>query len=275
MDIKNSRIGFMQGRLSNMVENRIQCFPWEDWENEFFLANLNRLSLMEWTLDSQDLYKNPLMSDLGRKKIKFLSKKYQIDIPSLTGDCFMQKPFWKFQNSKSLQKEFIDICIAASKLGIKYIVVPLVDNGKFDNNAQKEFIINFLNNLKDFFLGNKLSILFESELEPMELKKFIERFPENIFGINYDIGNSASLNFDTNEEFILYGKRILNIHIKDRLIGGNTVPLGEGNADFNKVSNNIRDIKYNGNFVLQTARSKDNNHVDAILKYKKFFEDLF
>ena len=64
----------MQGRLTNLVDNMIQSFPWENWENEFLLANLNQLSLMEWTLDANDLYKNPIMSVLGRQKIKDLSK---------------------------------------------------------------------------------------------------------------------------------------------------------------------------------------------------------
>jgi hexulose-6-phosphate isomerase len=34
----NSRIGFMQGRLSPMIDGRIQSFPWDYWENEFSLA---------------------------------------------------------------------------------------------------------------------------------------------------------------------------------------------------------------------------------------------
>jgi len=50
---------------------------------------------MEWTLDQETLYKNPLMSEVGRNQIRFLSNKYHINIPSLTGDCFMQAPFWK------------------------------------------------------------------------------------------------------------------------------------------------------------------------------------
>ena len=50
---------------------------------------------MEWTLDAKDLYKNPIMSKEGRKKISYLSKKFNLFIPSLTGDCFMQEPFWK------------------------------------------------------------------------------------------------------------------------------------------------------------------------------------
>ena len=183
--------------------------------------------------------------------------------------------FWKSQNSKTLQKEFIDVCVACSDLSVRYIVVPLVDNGKLENKNQYEFLINYLNDLKYFFIEKNIFILFESDFEPIQLKEFIERFPENTFGINYDIGNSASLNFDANHEFKLYGKRILNIHIKDRLIDGHTVPLGKGNADFEKVAKNIKDINYSGNFILQTARANDNNHLGVILKYKKFFENLF
>ena len=33
-----NKIGFMQGRLSNLVNNQIQAFPFEDWTYEFELA---------------------------------------------------------------------------------------------------------------------------------------------------------------------------------------------------------------------------------------------
>ena len=36
-----SRIGFMQGRLSPMVNGKIQAFPYETWKNEFAIAKLN------------------------------------------------------------------------------------------------------------------------------------------------------------------------------------------------------------------------------------------
>ena len=35
---KKFSIGFMQGRLSKIVDNKIQSFPWESWEEEFRLA---------------------------------------------------------------------------------------------------------------------------------------------------------------------------------------------------------------------------------------------
>ena len=54
----------------------------------------------------------------------------------------------------------------------------------------------------------------------------------DIVKVNYDIGNSASLGFDIYEEFKLYGNRISDIHIKDRELGGSSVKLGAGNANF-------------------------------------------
>jgi len=48
-----------------------------------------------------------------------------------------------------------------------------------------------------------------------------------MFGINYDVANSASLGFEIDSEFKNYGKYIYNIHIKDRLKNGKSVRLGE------------------------------------------------
>ena len=41
------KIGFMQGRLSEIVNNKIQCFPWENWENEFVEASKINLNFVK------------------------------------------------------------------------------------------------------------------------------------------------------------------------------------------------------------------------------------
>ena len=102
-------IGFMQGRLSDIVDGRIQAFPWSGWKTEFKNASLLGINLMEWTLDQERLYENPLMTNSGQKEIEDLSTKYNIKIPSLTGDCFMQYPFWKEDTKikqNQLQEDF-------------------------------------------------------------------------------------------------------------------------------------------------------------------------
>ena len=93
------------------------------------------------------------------------------------------------------------------------------------------------------------------------------------FGINYDIGNSASLGFDCTAEVRAYGHRISNVHIKDRVLGGTTVPLGSGAANFPAVFSGLARVGYKGDFILQTARAADGDHLGALLRYKQMARD--
>lgn len=254
--IKN--LGFMQGRLSPSKDGKIQFFPSNHWKQEFKLANALGLKNMEWTLDYKNLFKNPIFTTKGILEIRHLKKKYEINIKTLTGDCFMQKPFWKYKNSKKYLEQFKKIILACSNLEIKFIVFPLVDKSSIKNEKIEKKIISRLSNFTELLKEKKICILFESDYAPLKLKKFISRFDSSVFGINYDTGNSASLNFDPHVEFRHYGKYVKNIHIKDRLLKGKTIKLGEGNTDFNKIFKILKKIKYDQLLILQTARGKKN-----------------
>jgi len=269
------KIGFMQGRLSSVINGMIQSFPWQFWQSEFALAEQLGLGLMEWTLDQDRLYENPLLTDDGQKKIIQLCACHAIRIPSLTGDCFMQAPFWKVSGDKriALEQDFVAIATACRSVGITYIVVPLVDNGRLDTVDQEDQLVEFLQDHVAFFSENHLKIVFESDFPPAELASFIERLNPQIFGINYDVGNSAALGFDPAEEFAAYGHRILNVHIKDRVLGGTTVALGAGNANFEAVFKELGRICYQGNFILQTARAEDDDHATALAHYRDMTSD--
>ena len=264
----------MQGRLSDLVNGEIQAFPKDEWRNEFKEANSIDLNLMEWTLDYDDIYKNPLMTINGRKEIKNLCKQYSLDIFSLTGDCFMQQPFWKSSDMelKKLKKIFKDVLKSSSQIGLKYIVIPLVDNGKIENIQQENLLRGFLLDEQEYIKKLNLSLLFETDLPPLELKIFINKFPCDLFGINYDTGNSAALGYEPSFEINVYGEYIKNVHIKDRVLNGNTIELGKGNADFQTIFESLSDISYKGNFILQTARAEKNQHKKTLEIYKKMTE---
>ncbi|MEN9862354.1 MAG: hypothetical protein RLZZ601_118 [Pseudomonadota bacterium] len=265
-----SYIGFMQGRLSPLISGRIQAFPWEFWKNEFSLAQEINIDLMEWTLDQERLYENPLLTEVGQSEIRALCKKYAISIPSLTGDCFMQAPLWKAQSSEriALERDFVEIVKGCAAIGIKMIVVPLVDNGRLESMAQEDYLVAFLESQSGFLAVHGLKVLFESDYVPQELARFIARLDPSLFGINYDIGNSAALGFNPREEFFVYGQRIVNVHIKDRMLGGTTVPLGTGSANFDEVFAALANINYKGNYILQTARAVDSNHSSSLSAYR-------
>lgn len=269
-----NKIGFMQGRLSPLVDGKIQAFPWDSWQQEFPAAQGLGLGLMEWTLDQDRLYQNPLLTPEGQQEIRALCQKHQIAIASLTGDCFMQAPFWKAagQERAALEADFIAIARACAAVGIQMVVVPLVDNGRLDDATQEGAVVEFMLAQADLFRALGLRIIFESDLIPSELARFIARLPADSFGINYDIGNSAALGFKPVEEFAAYADRIVNVHVKDRVLGGTTVPLGTGNADFPTVFGLLRKAGYAGCMIMQTARAKDGDHAGALRQYKAKIE---
>lgn len=274
MNTISQRIGFMQGRLSPLIDGKIQAFPWPCWQQEFHAANQLGLHLMEWTIDQNRLHENPLMTPEGQEEIRGLCKQFDLTLPSLTGDCFMQAPFWKAEGQAraSLEADFVAIVRACAAVGIKMIVVPLVDNGRLDSAVQENTLVEYLRAQSALLSELGAKVLFESDFSPRELARFIGRLDPDRFGINYDIGNSAALGFSPAEEFDAYGPRILNVHVKDRVLGGTTVPLATGNADFPTVFALLRAHGYKGNYIMQTARASDERHSEALKTYMQQIE---
>tara|TARA_B100001057_G_scaffold499985_1_gene612828 strand:+ start:10270 stop:11112 length:843 start_codon:yes stop_codon:yes gene_type:complete len=265
-----SKIGYMQGRLSDVVNGKIQSFPKHTWEKEIVLGAENDFRLIEWTLDQEELFKNPFLTKKGQLKIKKLINIHKCKILSVTGDCFMQAPFWKShkEDEKALKKIFFLVIKACKDLDLKMLVLPCVDNSSIENEDQEKKFISFFNENKDLLNFYNIKIAIESDYRPTQLFQFIKKLPKNIFYINYDIGNSASLGFDPKKEINTYGNLISNVHVKDRKFMGLTVPLGEGDANFKTVYKYLAKKNYKGNFILQTARDKNEKHLESLLKYR-------
>ena len=269
--MSSSRIGFMQGRLSPIRNNRIQSFPWETWKSEFEIANSNVLLNMEWTIDSEKFAENPLVCSSEQEEIRQLSAKFNVAIPSVTCDYFMENPPWiniEAEVAINLQK----IMNGMSKIGSTILVIPLVDNSSLTSDLIESQCIGFFQSLIPHLQDNRIRIAFESDFAPKRLENFIANFDVEFFGINYDIGNSASLGFNPTQELEAFGERVINVHVKDRSFRGTTVPLGEGSADFPTIFRLLEDVQYNGNLIMQTARDVNGQHIEALLKYKQMTE---
>ena len=46
------------------------------------------------------------------------------------------------------------------------------------------------------------------------------------------------------------------------------MPLGSGNANIPAVIKALNEINYNGNYILQTARALNKDHVNVLCKYR-------
>jgi hexulose-6-phosphate isomerase len=264
------RIGFMQGRLSPQVAGKIQAFPWDHWRGEFATAQAAGFDLMEWTLDAERLHDNPFMTERGRAEIAALRSRHGVEIHSLTGDFFMQAPFHKATGTERARRlqDLRAVGEACSRLGVRYLVIPLVDGGRIDTPAQEADVVETFSGLGGELQRLKVAIAFESDYLPQDLARLVRAMGPGC-GVNYDIGNSASLGYDPDDEIAAFGGSIFNVHVKDRLRGGTTVPLGSGSADFPKAFGALRRAGYSGNFILQTARAADGDHRGALVRYRE------
>lgn len=224
--------------------------------------------MLEWTIDWQGIDDNPILNESEIPKILKLQIENELVIPSATLDCFMQFPCWQDDFSESSFLRYKILLENGRTLGLKYLVLPLVDASSINNDYKLESLFDFCKRITPHLISAEVQIVFESDYSSLDLLDFISKFDSSYFGVNYDIGNSASLGYSPKNEIESYGDWIKNVHVKDRVLGGSTVPLGEGSADFETVFGTLASINYAGNFILQTARSSTGDHVGVIEKYR-------
>ena len=247
------KIGIMQGRLSEPTNNQIQSFPKDTWKTEFEKAHQCGFQVLEWIFDD---ISNPLMNNSEIDKIILLSQKYNISINSVCADYFMNEKLFNVSDFE-LKKNFSvlsDLIVQCDKIGVKIIEIPLVDSSSLQNkDNQNEFIQNMTVFLSK--LSSNIIINLETDLPPVEFKTLLEKFKDFDVSANYDTGNSTSLGYSVDDEITLLEPWLKNIHIKDRLYKGQTVPLGTGDTNFESFFLQLSKIHYRGDLIIQGARN--------------------
>jgi L-ribulose-5-phosphate 3-epimerase len=266
------KIAFVQGRLVDQIDNKIQAFPIDTWKDELEIATQNDMKYIELTVDLTDIEKNPLSNEDGSLYLKKQLNTQSIEAIACTADFIMHCPPW-ISDYKKMQAICKNIIEGLGNIGCRFLVFPLVDNSSIDKSLEEQSI-KFLLSLEEYLKKNNVEIVIESDYQHKELKSFIENFPDKYYGINYDIGNSASMGYCIEDEFSSYFDRVKHIHVKDRLLKGSTVPFGSGSVNFDKCFRIIRAYNYKGNFSIQSARDHSGNHVSVMLKYIKMVENL-
>jgi hexulose-6-phosphate isomerase len=253
-----NEIGIMQGRLSPRIDGKIQAYPASTWQKEFEIAQEIGYAAIEWIVE-KPVETNALMTDLGKAEIKKVIALTGVRIDYVCADIFMQQPLVRMtEEIKSQNKDYLlQILKNAKEVGALGVEIPFVDNSSIKNDNEKQ---EFIDAMQDAFKLAKdldIKISLETDLSPIDFKELLELIGLDFVQANYDIGNSASLGFDPKEELYAYGQRILNVHVKDRKLGGTTVPLGTGNADINLVIQKLQEFGYRGGLTMQAARGED------------------
>lgn len=274
------KFGIMQGRLTESKSRGIQFFPFENWKGEFKIAGEIGLDEMEFIFDYDGFKNNPLWNEEGVKEIREIKKDTGININSICFDYFMSRAFFNTaskENKKNLYQEnkmFLEKLIKTSKdLDIRLIEIPLVDDSSIRSHRKKEMFRDFLLDVLKDQINEDIFLGLETDLPPYEFKQYIESFGSPLVKANYDTGNSSALGYNVREEITVLGGLIFNIHIKDRVLKGGTVRLGEGDADFKEFFKSIKDINYDGSLILQAARGSDGHERKTIQEQLNFIKE--
>jgi len=273
-DILDNKIGVMQGRLVPKYQGRYQAFPVGMWQEEFRLASICGLDLIEFILDFNDAEENPLLKIGGVREIESISQSSGVSVRTICADYFMEAPLHS-EDEEVAGKSFKileKLLETSSLLKILDIVIPCVDQSSLKDKEAVERFVEQISKIIPIIENKNINLCLETDLAPQPFFELLNQLNSKNITVNYDIGNSAALGFDPMEELKYYGDRITDIHIKDRLLGGGPVFLGTGSADFPKFFSALSKIKYQGPLILQAYR--DDEGFNIFKKQLKYIKDL-
>jgi len=138
-----------------------------------------------------------------------------------------------------------------------HLIIPFVDQSSFLGSSAGASFMASVEGLESRAASADVMVALEMDLGPSDFASLLEDLNPSVFGVNYDIGNSSSLGYDPIEELRAYGDRVSVLHIKDRLRGGESVPLGAGDADIHLVLRMLEDRKFDGITTMQAYRDTE------------------
>ena len=162
-----------------------------------------------------------------------------------------------------------------SDVGFRRIIFPLLDKNKINSDKELTNLIKiFDKKIIDQLDSFNIEINFETSLSPEKEKRIIESLNHEKLKICFDMGNSASEGFDPAQVISTLDNNLGSVHIKDRKLGGSSVPLGQGDVKFLRVFQHLKLINFNGPITFQIYRNKDSNEISILKDSLTFIKEI-
>ncbi len=248
-----------QGRLGPPVDGHFQSFPRTEWEQELeMLAGLTSVRGIEWMFDAYGEGANPLESADSRQHMTSCLAAAGLELNSVCADYFMDYPLLRCSAAQRRERceKLAWLIDVSAEVGIRRIVLPLLDASRIKTDAELTTIIECLHQVLPVAQQRSVYLSLETDFAPGDLRNLLLNVDHPMVKVNYDTGNSAAAGFDPREEFAAYGAWIGSVHVKDRLRGAGSVALGTGDVDFPLLRDLLLEIDYRGDFVMEAARGE-------------------
>ena len=250
------KLGIVQGRLLEPVDNKIQEFPIENWKKELNILHHLELIGVEWIINKNYFEGNPIFDT----DFDYFEK--------ITSECLDNLITDKIHVSEYLEEVLDKVC---SNEKIVSINIPLLEESSMESKSKRYNFINKVNEYAELYQNKEF--LFEAELDLEGYLEIVNSKPN--FFATYDTGNLTSYKVNHSEYILGLNDKIKCVHIKDRSIHGESVKLFEGDTDFDEIFSSLSQIKYKGLFILQLARGNSGSELETVKEQVSTIKKLY
>ena len=174
----------MSGRLSPTLDNEMQFFPFDNWQEEFVTCNKLNIQNLVWVIDSPTIFTNPLLDYNKISNIISNSKKYNVNIIGVILHFFVQEDIFTMlkTESKILNSILEKVFRNSSEIGLDFVEIPFMGKTtlKIKDFESLHFngIIENIANLSDKYL---LKVFLENQLDYYNNLLLLEKIKSNSF----------------------------------------------------------------------------------------------
>ncbi|PKP57633.1 hypothetical protein CVT91_10175 [Candidatus Atribacteria bacterium HGW-Atribacteria-1] len=216
--------------------------------------------------------------DLLAEKLKgFDIRVYSMHMPGGKVDISQVEEGSRVWSIREIEKAGLSL----SKLGGKILVIHPGGEVKGDRDRRIKKSLESLEELLDFCKKRGLKLALENTLpggigdKIEELRILENKFNSPLMGICLDTGH---INIEGNpiEAIKKIGPKLIHLHIQDNLgQNDNHFLPGKGNINWRKLTNLLRQIKYEGIFMFENIRREGENLEELLIQTKIIFDEFF
>lgn len=263
-------IGIQQGRLSPRLNGKLQAFPHGAWQREFSVAARIGFDAIEWLYETDRSERNPISSAQGRAEIKRVVAGSGVAVRSVCASYFIVNRLAgdsAEQTEKNLRAlcELIDEC---AEIGAQRLLLPLLEGAAVDTPELQRRVLESLEVAAPLAARAGLVLGLEMEIAGADYAALIERAAHPAVRAYYDTGNSTAKGFDIALDVKPLLPLLCAVHVKDRKVGGGSVAIGSGDANYDGFLRTLAAAQFAGDFVFEHFFDRDpEGSARAALRY--------
>jgi hexulose-6-phosphate isomerase len=248
------QFGIMQGRLLPPGA-RPQSFPFDSWQIEFRRAQSYGFDLIEWLFTAADYQRNPIWTEAALADIRQCSMATGVSVASICADYFVDHPILRLPDDERRRHlQVLNVLIErAAQLDAPVIVLPVLDAGELRDATDDAILVESLMEPLALAHAKGVTLALESNAPADRYLNLIKRAADPALSICFDTGNRVAHGLDIVADIHLLAPYVREVHIKDRLLNGPNVALGEGAAPLHAFLEAVTSGPYSGPFILETT----------------------